>query len=301
MKYQVSPGLYAVRAPDADSPVFVTANYKLSFDALRSALADINAWILVLDTKGVNVWCAAGKGTFGTDEVVGRVRSEGLDAVVRHRTLILPQLSAPGVAGHIVKQGTGFRVIFGPIRAADIPRFVDLGLKADRAMRTVSFTLAERMAVAPIELVQSWKLLLGVLFFWLATGFSAGSVSSWMWLAGFLPYVGAVLLGAFGVPFLLPWLPGRALSFKGWFLGLTGVAAHCAIAQPGIVDSLVYFLILPPITAYIALQFTGATPYTSLSGVRKELRRALPLIGLSAGLGVIIRIIILLRILWANL
>ncbi len=73
MEYIVKPGLYAIGSPDAESDIFVSANYKLSFDILRRELAGINGWILVLDTKGINVWCAAGKGTFGTDELVKRV------------------------------------------------------------------------------------------------------------------------------------------------------------------------------------------------------------------------------------
>ena len=79
MHMSVTPGLYRLGAPDRQAPVFVTANYKLSFDALRSNLAGLDAWILVLDTKGVNVWCAAGKGTFGTEELVRRVRQTELD------------------------------------------------------------------------------------------------------------------------------------------------------------------------------------------------------------------------------
>jgi hypothetical protein len=66
MRYRVDPGLYAVGQPTPDSPVLVFANYKMSFDGLRSQLAGVDAWVLVLDTQGVNVWCAAGKGTFGT-------------------------------------------------------------------------------------------------------------------------------------------------------------------------------------------------------------------------------------------
>jgi CO dehydrogenase/acetyl-CoA synthase gamma subunit (corrinoid Fe-S protein) len=100
MDYRVAPGLYAVGNPGPDSAVLVSANYKMSFDRLRSALDGRDAWLLVLDTKGINVWCAAGKGTFGTDEVVRRVQATGLDRVVTHRTLILPQLGAPGVAAH---------------------------------------------------------------------------------------------------------------------------------------------------------------------------------------------------------
>jgi hypothetical protein len=53
VKYRVTPGLYAVGNPDADSPVFVSANYKLSFDKLRSALGGIDGWIMVLDTRGI--------------------------------------------------------------------------------------------------------------------------------------------------------------------------------------------------------------------------------------------------------
>ena len=67
MAHRVEPGLYALGNPTRDSSVFVTANYTLSFDALRAALDGRDVYILVLDTQGINVWCAAGKGTFGTD------------------------------------------------------------------------------------------------------------------------------------------------------------------------------------------------------------------------------------------
>jgi hypothetical protein len=95
--YLVTPGLYGSGAPDAESPVMVTANYKLSFDALRSHLAGISAWILVVNTRGINVWCAAGKGTFSTQEVDYRVKAARLADIVTHRRLILPQLSATGL------------------------------------------------------------------------------------------------------------------------------------------------------------------------------------------------------------
>jgi acetyl-CoA decarbonylase/synthase complex subunit gamma len=94
MNYRVDPGLYALGRPDESAPVLVSANYKLSFDYLREALPGRTAWILVLDTNGINVWCAAGKGAFGTEEVVRRLRSSGLEKLVKHRRLILPQLGA---------------------------------------------------------------------------------------------------------------------------------------------------------------------------------------------------------------
>src|SRR5512136_275294 len=90
--HRVEPGLYRLGNPTPDSPVFVSANYTLSFDALRSALAGIDAYVMTLDTQGINVWCAAGKGTFGTDELVHRIEATQLHQVIRQRTLILPQL-----------------------------------------------------------------------------------------------------------------------------------------------------------------------------------------------------------------
>ncbi|MDI7277767.1 MAG: mercury methylation corrinoid protein HgcA, partial [Anaerolineae bacterium] len=152
--HRVEPGLYALGAPTPESPVFVSANYTLSFDALRSSLAGVDGYILVLDTVGVNVWCAAGKGTFGTDELVHRIGATSLDERVRHRRLILPQLGAPGVAAHEVRERTGFRVEYGPVRAADLPAY----LKARRAtpeMRRVRFGLLDRLVLIPVELVHT--------------------------------------------------------------------------------------------------------------------------------------------------
>ena len=153
MNYRVSPGLYAAGNPGPASPVLVSANYKLTFDKLRRELAGLNVWLLLLDTKGINVWCAAGKGTFGTQELVHRIAQTGLSEVVTHRKLILPQLGAPGVAAHEVLKTSGFRVVYGPVRAADIPAFLEAGLKATPAMREVRFKVQDRLVVAPVELV----------------------------------------------------------------------------------------------------------------------------------------------------
>src|SRR4030042_1257472 len=73
MNYAINPGLYAIGTPDADSDIFVSANYKFSFDILRRELMGINGWILVLDTKGINLWCAAGKANLRTDALVRRI------------------------------------------------------------------------------------------------------------------------------------------------------------------------------------------------------------------------------------
>ena len=287
MHYAVEPGLYAVGNPGADSPVLVSANYKLSFDHLRSSLCEWDAWIMVLDTKGINVWCAAGKGTFGTEEIVEKAESTQLSAVVSHRTLILPQLGGPGVAAHQVKKRCGFRVVYGPVRAADLPAFMEAGMKATPEMRQVNFGLVDRLILAPIELVMGWKyiaiLCLALLF--IAGLGREGYSFDYVLRVGGLAVVlslGGFLAGAVVTPALLPWLPGRAFSVKGAVVGLAvgliygwfSLGSLSSLA--GGLDVLGWLLILPGVSAFYAMNFTGASTYTSLSGVKKEMRLALP-------------------------
>jgi hypothetical protein len=287
MAYRVLPGLYALGSPNEGSPVLVTANYKLTFDSLRSHLTGLDAWILVLDTKGINVWCAAGKGTFGTAELIAKIGATKLASVVRHRTLVLPQLGAPGIAAHEVTVATGFKVVYGPVRAADIPRFLDNGMKADRQMRTVTFGLRERLAVVPVELVQSWKMALALLIFYALSWIAYGTGLSWMSLFRFLPYLGAIIVGCVAVPALLPWIPGRSFAFKGWLAGMVVTIIYDMVSTGPAIEKLVLLLVLPAVSAFMALNFTGASTYTSLSGVRKEMKYAIPLVIISAVFGIL--------------
>jgi len=279
--HRVRPGLYALGRPGPDSPVFVTANYTLSFDALRSALAGTDGYILVLDTQGINVWCAAGKGTFGTDEVVRQVEGTRLGEVVRTRTLILPQLGASGVAAHEVKKRCGFRVEYGPVRAADLPAY----LKSHRAtpeMRRVRFTLWDRLVLIPVEIVHaSWLTALVAAVLWV----SAGRLAA-------LGAIAAILGGVVLFPILLPWIPTREFSTKGFVLGglvALPFALTVFLGNPGVawwlrlLYALTYLLALPPVTAYISLNFTGSTTFTSRTGVRREIYRYIrPMAGLFA-------------------
>lgn len=286
--YRVAPGLYGVGSPGPDSPVLVTADYKLSFDALRRELSGIDAWILVLDTRGVNVWCAAGKGTFSTGEVVRQVAASGLERVVTHRRLILPQLAAPGVSALKVKERCGFSVVYGPVRAADLPAFFRAGNRATPVMRRVSFTLAERLAVSPVEFYHARKWLWWAVLAALAvSGIGPGVFSlSAVWARGpwLVAATGAGLFaGALLVPALLPWLPGRAFAVKGAFAGaLCGLFAvlAAAAASPGgipISGRMGMVLLAAGIGSFLAMNFTGSTPFTSPSGVEREMRRAMPL------------------------
>ncbi|MBR0596684.1 mercury methylation corrinoid protein HgcA [Sinanaerobacter chloroacetimidivorans] len=293
MNYKIDSGLYYVGRPNSDSPVLVTANYKLSFDALRKELSGISAWILVLDTKGVNVWCAAGKGTFGTEELVKRLEITGISKVVSHRTLILPQLGAVGVSAHEVMKRSGFKVVYGPVRAEDIPKFLKNGMKADQEMRTVNFNLADRAVLTPVEIVGAVKpslILFGMMFLLNQIGISRFTGTD------LYAYFGAVIVGCVLTPILLPWIPGRAFSLKGWFLGLIWSAGIITLnhgftsMEYGMLTAISYLLVLPSVSAFYAMNFTGCSTFTSFSGVIREMKISIPLITISIGLGVILLI-----------
>ncbi len=295
MNYRVGPGLYAVGKPDATSPVLVTANYKMTFDRLRRELHGIDTWIVVLDTNGINVWCAAGKGTFGTDEIVRRVKAVRLAEIVSHRVLILPQLGAPGVAAHKVLQQTGFHVVYGPVRAADIPAFLEAGNKATPAMREVQFNFIDRLVLTPIELTAAIKpalVLLGMLFLLMLIKSPSASflVLVERTFIAFVPFFGAILTGAVAAPCLLPCIPGRAFAWKGWLAGLAWSLVFIAFSSipAESVETLFYVLVLPAISSYLTMNFTGASTYTSLSGVLREMKTALRAITVSAASGVAI-------------
>jgi CO dehydrogenase/acetyl-CoA synthase delta subunit len=282
--FRVEPGLYAVGSPDAEAPVLVTANYKLTFDRLRAAVDGLSAWLLVVDTRGINVWCAAGKGTFSAAEINRMVEQTGLGDVVTHHRIVLPQLSASGVAAHEVKKGSGFRAVFGPLRATDLPAFLAAGMKTTPQMRAVTFDLNERLVLAPVELSAAWRpwalaLYAGILG---ATALGRGRPSVKRAIAHGVPTVGLVWLSMLGgglvTPVLLPWLPGRAFAAKGATVGVALAAGAVLVLRPRLSPTAVVGVLagMPAATSYLAMNFTGSTPYTSPSGVQREMRRALP-------------------------
>jgi hypothetical protein len=279
MDYTVEPGLYAVGKPHNESPVFVSANYKLTFDTLRKNLVGVDCWLLILDTKGVNVWCAAGEGTFGTEELVRRIEASELSQYVSHKKLVLPQLSATGVSAHEVKQQSGYDVKYGPIRANDIKEYMDAGFEATKEMRTVQFNLWDRLVLTPMELLPVLKYSLpvfGVML--LANQFAKTPFDK----SDVLVNAGAIISGTVLTPALLPYIPGKAFSAKGWLIGLGMTAGILGLSGKFKAGSRLlsagHLLLFPAISSFLAMNFTGASTYTSPSGVNKEMEKALPFI-----------------------
>jgi len=296
--YKVEPGLYAIGKPDKDSDVIVTANYKLTFDIVRRDLEGNNAWLMVLDTKGVNVWCAAGKGTFGTKELVKRIEKTGLEKIVSHHRLIVPQLGATGVSAHEVKKASGYTVIYGPVRSADLKAFISSGYKGSDEMRLVTFTFRERARLITNDFVYGKYYLLAIMagLFLLSGLYSHGWSFDRMLHHGLIAALNILLAYVAGIvlaPLFLPWIPFRAFSLKGFVCGLPVAAALTLSGLYGTsaFEIISWFLMSSALSSFMMMNFTGSSTYTSLSGVKKEMKIALPFQIAFATLGLIIFIV----------
>jgi hypothetical protein len=294
--YRVEPGLYKVGSPSKDSDVMISANYKLSFDALRKNLAGLNVWILVIDTKGVNVWCAAGKGTFGTFNLVKSIKENSLELLVNHRKIIVPQLAAPGISGYKVKEQTGFNVLFGPVRAADIHEFIKRGYKATPEMRKMVFPFYERAKLIPVDLqYRKFQLLLVLVGLFFLSGLDrTGFLFQKMVETSFFPIlniIGAYLAGIVLAPLFLPWIPFRTFAMKGAFWGAAITFVLDLFFNMPPTEKLALGLINLSIASFMMMNFTGSSTFTSLSGVKKEMKIAVPLQITLASIGLILFII----------
>ncbi len=295
--YKVEPGLYAIGQPGGASDIIVTANYKYSFDVVRRALKGMSAWILVLNTKGINVWCAAGKGTFGTAELIKRMQLAQLDKLSERKTIILPQLGAVGISAHEVRKATGFKVVYGPVHAKDLRAFISAGHKATKEMRTMEFPITSRMALVPMEVIPMLKKYpFFALIVLLAFGLEPSGILFKNAIGGGLPFLafglGSIFTGAALTPALLPFIPTRSFAVKGWITGVVGTGLLMS-AFPHFNTILlgITLLFFPVASSYIALQFTGSTTFTGMSGVNKELKTSIPIYLFSVAVSVLLLIV----------
>jgi len=242
------PGLYRLGSPTPQSPVLVTCNFDLTVRRLTKALyGRVDAWVLVVDTAGINVWCAAGGGFFTAEKVVAAIKTSGLEQVVSHHSLILPQLAAPGVDGWKIRRLSGWGVHWGPVRAEDIPAYLEAGLKKTQQARTVTFPLADRLEMVTVTLAfYALMILLPVLVFWRELFWPVSA--SLLGLAYFYAVAHPALPGKDGLEKAIPLsviaLAGFALftlltpphpaSFSfNWALGLVGLAVFSSAEMQG--------------------------------------------------------------------
>ncbi len=264
----IRPGLYRFGNPTKDSPVLVTANYLLTFTSVRKHLKGLDCYLLVIDSRGINVWCSAGKGNFSAAEIANSLRATRVGDIVETRRLILPKLSANGVRYREIKRLTGWNAVFGPVYARDISEYLRAGCVASDDMRRVRFDLADRLWVAPpfAWFVAFWFALPLFVFHDLyspmipATAFAAGLI--------------------FPAAFYI--LPTSRFFKKGLTLGLVGAAVAAVYllfggAPPK--EIVQWALIIVGMTLFVAMDFSGMSPVSNYSRIKEEYFVVIALLG----------------------
>lgn len=138
-------GLYKFGNPGKNSPVLVTSNYVLTLARVARGLKDLDCYLLVVDGKGINVWCAAGAGHFTVASIINGIKLSPLEDLVTHRNLILPQFCATGICRDELKEKTGWLPRFGPTYSKDIHEYLRNNYKKTQAMRSANFRLGQRI------------------------------------------------------------------------------------------------------------------------------------------------------------
>jgi len=207
----------------------------------------VDVWVLVADSAGINVWCAAGGGYFTAEKVIAAVKSSHLDQVVRHHALILPQLCANGVDGWRVRKESGWGVHWGPAKAVDIPAYLADKRKKSDAMRWVRFPFRDRLEMVTVTLgFYALLILLPVFIFWRGLfwpiTFSMLGLSYFYavvhpWLPGHdglnksIPLTVIALAGLF--VYTAFWNPLPVVNIFHWTIGLTGLSVFTAAELQG--------------------------------------------------------------------
>jgi NAD-dependent dihydropyrimidine dehydrogenase PreA subunit len=190
-------GLCRIGDPDRGSPVLVTCNFHLTVQRISRYLrrSHVDAWLLSADSKGVNVWCAAGGDEFNTHSVVAAIKTSGIADMVDHNRVILPALGAPGICAADVREQTGWKTKWGPVRYQDIPQYLEQGCVRSEPMKRVTYNLWERLDTA-----------LGSLFPFYALIGAGFLIFSRSLFPGYLIAAAASFVVFFA---LCPWIPGK--------------------------------------------------------------------------------------------
>jgi hypothetical protein len=184
-------------------------------------------------------------------------------------------------------KATKFKVIYGPVRSQDIKEYINSNYIADKEMRTVKFPFIDRAVLVPKDVIYYSKyfLILGIFTLFLF-GLQTDGILFKPIISQGLPVVIsgyiALLIGTVAVPFFLPTIPFNSFALKGALAGLIAPLIITLFSKQISIFYNVYILavcwiLLPSISSFLALQFTGTSTYTNPSGVRKELKIALPI------------------------
>lgn len=267
-------GLIKVGNPKKDAPVLVTGNYHLTVMKVKRALKEQNVFLLVANSRGINVWCAAAGGHFTHHDVISAIKLSNIENLVDHRTVILPQLAACGIEAKIIQQRTDWKVKWGPVDIEDFSAYSANGQKKSPGMAIIRFPLWARL-----EMTIAWAFWISALFSLALLLFKSEAVvpaTSIVWLLSFLVF--------FAFPVYLPLLrPGdqeklwkkrqigrRVFLLFFLFLVLAGLGTYSLLASRFTLPFLLFWGTVSVVTVLLlGGDLAGSTPFL-ISEFREE-------------------------------
>ncbi|MGB3368497.1 MAG: mercury methylation corrinoid protein HgcA [Acidaminobacteraceae bacterium] len=275
--YEIPTGLYLLGDIEYAKDVIVTCNYRLTIDVLRSSIKSKGLFILVLDTFGINVWCAAGKSTFSSKELIYQVVKSDIKKKLKVRRVILPQLGASSIEPHIIRKMSGVSVVYGPVRAEDIDSFLENSYNCNEAMRTVRFPLLDRLKLTALEFIQSIKYILISIVGFLAYSLLFFELKDVVFVTAYnsISVLILSLIGAIGFPLAISRLPFKSFSLNNILLSSPLIIGFTIYEvsndlNPTIYITFTLIIIRLMYAAFIGFRFTGSTTFTSFSGAKRE-------------------------------
>jgi acetyl-CoA decarbonylase/synthase complex subunit gamma len=122
---QVEPGIYPIGQPTADSPVFVTTNFSLTYFIVGGEIENsgVSAWLVVPECEGMSVLTAWAAGKFSGATVAKFCHEADLENKVTRRDIIIPGYVAQ-ISGDLEEGLPGWNVLVGPQEASDLESFI---------------------------------------------------------------------------------------------------------------------------------------------------------------------------------
>lgn len=273
----IEPGLYYTgERYNRDTPLLVTCNYHMTVFLLWRILKNRSIRLLVIDTKGINVWCSSGKGQFCAKEIIKQIEKYDRKTLSVSETisLILPKLSLSGVSIAELKRNSIDPQI-GPVYGKELPEYLDDIPFKDRVDDRFKFSMKDRLFTLIPSLVQfsKYAIYIGMgLFVW--DYFFKTDI---YWQVIPISMVIAVMYIIF-----FPLLPTKTFALKGLFLcglQILGLCIFYFLFNENSMDQLsflFYLFLLCGANLFFPLYYTGNSGVSNYSLVKKEIIRYLP-------------------------
>jgi acetyl-CoA decarbonylase/synthase complex subunit gamma len=122
---QVEAKVYPVGEPAADSPVFITTNFSLTYFIVSGEIENsgISAHLVVTDVEGQSVLTAWAAGKFVGEKIAQFIKDIKLEEQVTTRKIVIPGYVSQ-ISGDLEEHLPGWEVVVGCQEASDIPGFI---------------------------------------------------------------------------------------------------------------------------------------------------------------------------------